>query len=330
MNKTRVWFFLIFFKFMSLVASEPLKVAVCINKLFIGETGFANKILQAGKNLGWQVDILEKEDITSNNCELYDFAIILTPENYSDLNCKKYLCIFLPMDRYFNSLGNLVSPYDNYDGYLLSFDPKEHQIHNKTFENKSYLIWYPTSYIPDFQSKNFDKLFWINCVWGSRTNEKKYIFMLTELREMDLLHIYGIETKEIKTSGIIPFEGENLLKIAAQYGIHLVLHSETHIKVGSPTGRIFEALAVGNIIICDEHPFVKKNFKDNVLYIDTSKSDYGMFLQVCNHISWIKNNPIKARDKAKKAHEIFRKNFSLENQLKELELFNNKIESEER
>lgn len=101
-----------------------------------------------------------------------------------------------------------------------------------------------------------------------------------------------------------------------QHGISLVLHNGGHLQNKAPSGRIFEAAAAAAVIISDEHAFVKREFKNSVLYIDHRKFD--LFSQIEKHMQWIKANPEKARAMAEKAHQIFLQKFTLEDQLNHL------------
>lgn len=118
--------------------------------------------------------------------------------------------------------------------------------------------------------------------------------------------------------GILPFDDESFFKTASSHGISLVIHSEKHLQCGIPTGRIFEALACCNIIICDQHPFVKHHFGDTVLYIDTLPSAEEIETQICDHLTWIKNHPRLAKQMASDAHAIFLREFQLEQQFQAL------------
>jgi spore maturation protein CgeB len=91
------------------------------------------------------------------------------------------------------------------------------------------------------------------------------------------------------------------------------MHRDTHLKAGAPSGRIFEAAAAAAVIISDKHPFVEKEFKNSVLYVDQTRDD--LFEQIDTHMRWIKENPEAAKTKALQAHKIFLEKFTLEEQL---------------
>jgi spore maturation protein CgeB len=101
-------------------------------------------------------------------------------------------------------------------------------------------------------------------------------------------------------------------------GVTLILHDADHFLGRTPTARIFEAAAASTIIITDRNPFIEKNFRDAVLYIDQEKSAEELFQQIDSHMKWIKDNPEKALLLAKKAHEIFIQKYTLEAQLEKL------------
>jgi len=113
----------------------------------------------------------------------------------------------------------------------------------------------------------------------------------------------------------IPSDGKSFLEKSSEHGITLALHSKWHLDNKAPSARVFEGVASSTIIISDSHDFVKEKFGDFVLYFNHSLDSEGMFQQISVHLSWIKNNPELALQKAKKAHEIFTSNFTLEKQL---------------
>ena len=118
--------------------------------------------------------------------------------------------------------------------------------------------------------------------------------------------------------GSVPFDGVSILREINKAGISLVLSSEAHKQSELMSSRLFESLAAGVVIICDENPFARRFFGDTLLYVDTSLPADETYAQVQSHIDWIKSEPAKARELAKQAQEIFRKKFTLDRDLERI------------
>jgi hypothetical protein len=116
-------------------------------------------------------------------------------------------------------------------------------------------------------------------------------------------------------SGSIPFDGVSLIKEINRSGIALVLSSDAHKESELMSNRLFESLAGGAVIICDENPFAKRHFGDTLLYIDASAPTADVFAAVQKHVKWINENPEAALKMARDAQKIFRDRFSLDRSL---------------
>jgi len=112
--------------------------------------------------------------------------------------------------------------------------------------------------------------------------------------------------------GLIAFDGRSFAQKIREAGVVLMLHAETHLNLGIPTARIFDAAANGAIAISDNHKFIRENFGDNILYIDANKPAIELAEQIKQHYNWIRANPEKVNMMTKKAHEIFLEKFTLE------------------
>ena len=115
--------------------------------------------------------------------------------------------------------------------------------------------------------------------------------------------------------GPIPFDGVSIMKEINQAGIALVLSSDAHKESELMSNRLFESLAGGAFIICDENPFARRFFGDCLLYIDASAPTEEVFDAVLKHVEWIKANPDDALKMARKAQRIFLERFSLDRSL---------------
>ncbi len=116
-------------------------------------------------------------------------------------------------------------------------------------------------------------------------------------------------------SGSIPFDGISLIKEINRAGIALVLSSDAHKESELMSNRLFESLAGGAVIICDENPFAKRHFGETLLYIDASAPTAEVFAAVQKHVKWINENPEAALKMARDAQKIFRDRFSLDRSL---------------
>lgn len=302
------------------------KVLLVLDKRFCGEYSFANKVVLACKNLNWDAVIIDYADKSSVESKNFDLAICLTPGDYSQLECSKFLALFLPDRNYFNESGQFLPEYDNFNGYLLSFDPNSYENLKKYFitnKTRPYLYWLPTSSTTPHVADKFSKIFWIEARWGDRVDDKKYKDLFKQLTRSKMIDSWGPSYNKL-----IPFEGDDIFSLMAADGISLVIHSNVHKDFGIPTGRIFEAMTVGNIIISDFHPFVVRELGENALYVDYSKSIESIKNQIYLHLKWIDRNRQEAASKAKKSHEIFLEKYTLEKQLINLFDLNKKLKKE--
>lgn len=116
----------------------------------------------------------------------------------------------------------------------------------------------------------------------------------------------------------IPFDGVSMLEEISKAGIALVLSSQAHKDSELMSNRLFESIAAGAIIICDENKFAKTHFGSSLLYIDTRKSTDQIYSDIISHLKWIKNNQQEAISMIENAQSIFRKKFSLNHSLTEI------------
>jgi len=118
--------------------------------------------------------------------------------------------------------------------------------------------------------------------------------------------------------GSIPFDGVSLIRAINKAGVSLVLSSEAHRQSELMSSRLFESLAAGAVIICDENPFAHRFFGNTLLYIDSTLSVEETYGQVKAHLDWIQSNPSDARELAKQAQDIFLRDFALDRCLQKI------------
>jgi hypothetical protein len=257
----------------------------------------------------------------------YDLIVNLTPEKIKFRMGKYYLAIFHPSHHFFEEDGSLKKPYQNYDGYLLTYSPNKD---DPNFANGSrpYLSWYPTVHFQPYQRVTPHHLFYLGCMWGDRFNDVNCRKLIHLIDQEPYTQIYGNLAFQALCpkcySGPLPFDSESVIEKARQCGITLVLHSKEHLLHGLPSGRIFEAAASSSIILSDENSFVRQHFGDAVLYLNTAASPESIHRQIQEHMTWIEAHPEEALAKAQRAHEIYTRDFLLEDQLRRLALFHEK------
>ena len=146
--------------------------------------------------------------------------------------------------------------------------------------------------------------------------------MFALLDQQDYFIVYGTAEHWTYASKsrceLLPFDGKSVVAAIQRAGVTLILHTDMHIKNSTPTSRIFEAAAGSSVIISDKHPFILKHFADAVLYIDDNATGEQLFTQIDSHMKWILAHPVEAKELARRAHEIFIKQFTLEQQLQNL------------
>lgn len=119
--------------------------------------------------------------------------------------------------------------------------------------------------------------------------------------------------------GMIPFDGFSIVEKINNCGVCLVLSSDTHRRAGAATNRLYEACAAGAVIISDDNDFVLKHFSDAALFIRYNKNDpIDTFNQIMEKYDWIVKHPDEALQLARRAQEIYLKEFSLDRQLKRI------------
>ncbi len=118
--------------------------------------------------------------------------------------------------------------------------------------------------------------------------------------------------------GTIPFDGVSIVRAINKAGISLVLSSQAHRQSELMSSRLFESLAAGAVIICDDNPFARRHFGNTLLYIDSTLGGEEAHAQVQSHLDWIRSEPDGARALAKQAQDVFLKVFALDHCLKRI------------
>ena len=177
---------------------------------------------------------------------------------------------------------------------------------------------YPSVGKTNFEPPQFNSIFFCGANWDPLRNSDDYRWLYQQLDQQGIISFHGPQDvwhRYKNYRGLIPLDIKKFHVAMRDCGIGLCLHSSIHLDSGTPTSRIFELASAGSMIICDDHPFVRKHFKDTVLYIDQKCNQEEMLAQIRAHYDWILQNPIKARQKAQRAHQIFCDKFSLESMI---------------
>ena len=320
--------FVFFLCFTSLMADISTRnVAVVVRPAFLGEIEFSYRIQKAGKNIGWDTTLIDyQEEMIDPG--LYDFMICLVPEALR-FSCPSYLALFDPKNHYFRKSGMLKSKYAFYDGYLITHSVDLDQKAFSFFRYHPWTEWFPLVQSSEFKEVDPKYLFFVCCTWGNRANDERYKTCLKLLDKTSYTHFYGRDSfRNIYPEsyvGSIPMDGESILSKMQKDGVCLVLHSSDHLANAIPSGRIFEAVASSCVVISDENPFVIENFGDAILYIDHTTSGKELFHQIEAHMCWIRSHKKEAREIAKKAYEIYKEKFLLEDQLMKLAEFHDGV-----
>ena len=171
------------------------------------------------------------------------------------------------------------------------------------------------------------KLFYVGINWERLgKNKSRHQDLLNMLEAAGQLRIYGPDVfNGVRVweghkgyVGPLPFDGVSVIHAIHKCGITLALSSEAHKQSELMSNRLFEGLAAGSIIICDENPFAKRHFGDNLLYIDTTLPIDDVYSQIKTHLRWINENPDLALALAERAQSIFKQRYKLDSTLRDL------------
>ncbi len=171
------------------------------------------------------------------------------------------------------------------------------------------------------------KLFYAGINWevvcGRKTRHQDLLKLLDTTGELRIHGPHVFAGLEVWTGyrsyvGPVPFDGVSMVHAIHDAGIALVLSSPAHMTAGLMSNRLFESLAAGAVVICDENPFARRHFGDTLLYVDTDCAPDETFREVWAHLRWIKANPAEATEMAAAAQKIFNARFRLDLSLRRI------------
>lgn len=192
---------------------------------------------------------------------------------------------------------------------------------------KRFHLYHSTADVIHAPSLGEGKLFYAGINWEAISGGKsRHQEVLKRLDKTGLLRIYGpalfqgVRVWAGYDSYVreIPFDGISMIDEISKAGVALVLSSQAHKDSELMSNRLFESVAAGALVICDENPFAKKFFGDSLLYIDSRSPIEQIFTDITRHLDWAKTHPDLALAMIAKAQDIFRQKFTLIRNLSDL------------
>jgi len=171
------------------------------------------------------------------------------------------------------------------------------------------------------------KLFYAGINWEAISGGKsRHQEVLKHLDKTGLMSIYGPQVFQgVKVwAGYesyvdeVPFDGISMIDEISRAGVALVLSSPAHKESELMSNRLFESIAAGALVICDENPFAKRFFGDALLYIDGRTPVEQMVADITRHLDWAKSHRLQALAMIRKAQAIFTERFTLTRNLADL------------
>ncbi|HUW27544.1 MAG TPA: hypothetical protein VMV97_02935 [Sulfuriferula sp.] len=192
---------------------------------------------------------------------------------------------------------------------------------------KRFHLYHSTADVIHPPSLGEGKLFYAGINWEAISGGKsRHQEVLKRLDKTGLLRIYGptlfqgVRVWAGYDSYVreIPFDGISMIDEISKAGVALVLSSQAHKDSELMSNRLFESVAAGALVICDENPFAKKFFGDSLLYIDSRSPIEQIFTDITRHLDWAKTHPDLALAMIAKAQGVFSQKFTLIRNLSDL------------
>jgi len=265
---------------------------------------------------------------------LVDFVLHLhfdTPKNYDAFS---FVALWNPIKfyhewGYFRCSRNLVT----HDDFISCNSSAADDHVNRMIRGKSthlsprFHLYHSTPDIIHGPSLGDGKLAYAGINWDAlRGGRSRHQEMLKQLDTTGFLRIYGptifqgVKVWDGYESYVkeVPFDGVSMIDEISKAGVSLVLSSQAHKESELMSNRLFESIAAGALVICDENPFAKKFFGDSLLYIDTRGSTEETVADILKHLNWARTNPTEALSKIEQMQTIFREKYSLIRNLADL------------
>lgn len=263
-----------------------------------------------------------------------DFVIHLhydTPKNYDAFS---FVALWNPINfflewGYARTSRNLTT----HDDFLsCSSDAADHHVARMVRGTLTHLppkfhLYHSTAAIVHPPSLGDGKLLYVGINWEAISGGKsRHQEVLKILDKSGLLRIFGphifqgVQVWAGYDSYVreVPFDGTSLINEISKAGAALVLSSQSHKEAALMSNRLFESIAAGALVICDENPFAKKFFGDSLLYIDSRSSPEEMVTDIKRHLAWAQTHSVQALGMIEKAQAIFREKFNLTKNLSDI------------
>jgi Glycosyl transferase family 2 len=286
----------------------------------VAETEFSKRICFAASNLGWES--LEAGSSAEIARFAPDFVIALHFRTPKLTKYPTYGSMVTP-PAYFVHDDQFLKHILSYDGYLSSSQHISSWLRDVLYNTqKIHFVspWYTSSHNVPYRRPQIAKprLLYTGTNWDG----PRYRELFEGLDAHSYLDIYGPANawSYVKNSfrGLLPFDGTSIFDALHSSGVGLCLHRKEHREAATPSSRIFEIVASGAIAICQDHPFIRENFGDSVLYLDPAGETPTLLKQISQHMSWIAENQEQAFDLSKRAYDIYSKRYTLEKLLSDL------------
>jgi hypothetical protein len=246
--------------------------------------------------------------------DIFSFVALWNPvQFYHDWGYRRYSRHLLTHDDFLSCSATWT---DDHVRRMISHDPTRAGPALTMYHSLSEPIYEPT--LGD------RKIFYAGINW-ERLGKKKgrHQELLKMLDPTGVLRIHGPKIfQEVDVwegyqsyAGPIPFDGVSIIQQINRAGIALVFSSDAHKQSELMSNRLFESLAGGALIICDENAFARRHFGDTILYVNASLPVEKVFAAVLKHVDWVQDHPDQALSMARQAQAIFRETFSLDRSL---------------
>lgn len=308
------------------------------------EAGF--RMIEACNNLGWEVHVFEELTNNQDKIEEINPDFILTNNwrsdiglRYVNLPYKTYGLVAHPIASYFAGFFSFTPQFKEhkypefklFDGFIVS--TPEISLFKKYIESKNKRFYgfkgYSSSQSQPYVEVEPKEIVYMGSNWDKKRKGDKFNKIFKAIAEKGQAVFYGPASSWEKLGNAYKgfFKGSSsaVVDIIREHGISLMLHSNQHIKSGTPSSRVFETSSSGALGIGDMHPFLIDNFGDNFLYIDTDKSADNIIKQIDQHLKWAKENPDKVKTMTQNAHDIFMNKFTLEQMILDVAHMHEKI-----
>jgi glycosyltransferase involved in cell wall biosynthesis len=294
---------------------------------FSAETEISKRISIAAQNLGWKI----QETSSPNEVNEFnpDFVLMLHFNTPKLFGFPTYGCMWNPpvfFRKYGDAIGQPETPIKNilsYDAYLSSGGEIDSWL-NETLQNTR-KTYFTAPFYTSCNKRSYTPPDLVNpCLTYIGTNWDGFRFkqLFKNLDFYEFMKVYGPQSgwKFLKKSykGSLPFDGTSVLDTLNESGVGLCLHKKEHCNSEIPSMRIFEIVSSGAVAICGEHPFIRKNFGDFVLYLEKNLNPKEQCEQISDYINWIGSNSKKALEMSRAAYEVFVNHLSLETLLENI------------